>query len=238
MATSTIQFPRRWTATLIGIGLSVVGAAPTLIATSAADEPPKEWDGLVRVEHKQLDHFYVLPGASLEGYKRIRLDPAQVEFDKNWKPNENERSPGRRLSKDDFEKIKSTMSSEFTKVFKEELAESGYVLWPEDGEDVLRVTPAIVNLYITAPDKKTAGRSRTYITSSGHMTLVAELRDSVTGQLLARAVDNVQGRDTGNLQWSTSASNLGDAREALKKWADVLRKGLDDANVRPAGKTG
>ena len=81
-------------------------------------------------------------------------------------------------------------------------------------------------------EKMSAGRSRTYTTSAGHMTLVAELRDSVTGKLMARAVDSVQGRNTGSFQITSSVTNLADARTALSKWARVLREGLDDATGR------
>ena len=197
-----------------------------------SDEPPKEWDGLARVKSKQLDHVYKLPEADFSGYKRVRLDPIEVEFDKNWKPNDSERSPSRRLSNDDIEKIKQALAEEFRKVFTEELTKNGYPVVDESGDDVLRVSAAIVNLYITAPEKMSAGRSRTYTTSAGHMTLIAELRDSVTGKLMARAVDSVQGRDTGNFQISNSVTNMSSARTALSKWARVLREGLDEATGR------
>ena len=162
----------------------------------------------------------------------MRLDPIEVEFDKNWKPNESERSPSRRLTNSDLEKIKKTLAEEFRKVFTEELAKNGYPVVDQDGDDVLRVSAAIANLYITAPEKMSAGRSRTYTTNAGHMTLVAELRDSVTGKLMARAVDSVQARDTGTFMITTSVSNLASARTALSKWARVLREGMDAATGR------
>jgi hypothetical protein len=215
--------------TVIAIGAVVLGV-PALLAK----EPPKEWDGLVRVEKKNLDHVYILPDATLTGYKRIRLDPTQVSFDKNWKPNDREKSLSRRLSTEDIEKIRNNVATEFRKVFSEVLEEGGYKLVDEDGEDVLRVTPGIANLYVTAPDKMEPGRNRTYVASAGHMTLIVELRDSATGQLLGRAVDHVQGRETGSMELATSVSNAGEAREHFKKWAYILRKGLEDANARPA----
>ena len=162
----------------------------------------------------------------------MRLDPIEVEFDKNWKPNDSQRGASRRLTNDDLEKIKKALAEEFRKVFTEELTENGYQVVTEDDDDVLRVSAAIVNLYITAPDKMSAGRSRTYTTSTGHMTLVAELRDSVTGKLMARAVDTVQGRDTGSFQISNSVTNMSAARTALSKWARVLREGMDEATGR------
>jgi Protein of unknown function (DUF3313) len=212
----------------------LLGAALAALAPMAlpADEPPKEWDGLARVKSKQLDHVYKLPEADFSGYKRVRLDPIEVEFDKNWKPNQSERSPSRRLTDDDIQKIRTALAEEFRKVFTQELSKHGYPVVDENGEDVMRVSAAIANLYITAPEKMSAGVSRSYTTSSGHMTLVAELRDSVTGQLLARAVDSVQGRDTGTFQITNSVTNMSAARNALTKWARVLREGLDDATGR------
>jgi hypothetical protein len=162
----------------------------------------------------------------------VRLDPIEVEFDKNWKPNDSQRSPSRRLTNEDIEKIKKALAEEFRKVFTEELTKSGYAVVEENGDDVLRVSAAIVNLYITAPDKMSAGRSRTYTTSAGYATLIAELRDSVTGKLMARAVDSVRGRDTGNFMITNSVTNMSAARTALSQWARILREGLDDATGR------
>ncbi len=213
---------------------SLLMAALVILApvALAADEPPSEWDGLARVKSKQLDHLYKLPGADFSGYKRVRLDPIEVEFDKNWKPNDSTRSPSQRLNSDDIQKIKQALADEFRKVFTKELTENGYPVVNDNGDDVLRVSAAIVNLYITAPEKMSAGRSRTYTTSAGHMTLVAELRDSVTGKLMARAVDSVRGRDTGTFMITNSVTNLGAARTALSQWARILRDGLDDATGR------
>jgi hypothetical protein len=217
----------------LALALLVSGVLGALLPMAvSADEPPQEWDGLTRVKSKQLDHVYKLPGADFSSYKRVRLDPIEVEFDKNWKPNDSQRSPSRRLTNDDLEKIKKALAEEFRKVFTEELTENGYQVVTEDDDDVLRVSAAIVNLYIIAPDKMSAGRSRTYTTSSGHMTLVVELRDSVTGKLMARAVDSVQGRDTGNFQITNSVTNMSAARTALSKWARVLREGMDEATGR------
>jgi hypothetical protein len=220
------------TAKRFSVALLAIAAIAALPSALAADQPPTEWDGLARVESKQIDHLYKLPEADFSGYKRVRLDPIEVEFDKNWKPNASERSPSRRLSNEDLEKIKKTLAEEFRKVFTEELTKNGYLVVNEDGDDVLRVSAAIINLYITAPDKMSAGRSRTYTTNTGHMTLVAELRDSVTGKLMARAVDSVQARDTGTFMITTSVTNLAAARTALSKWARVLREGLDSATGR------
>jgi hypothetical protein len=214
----------------IAAALLVGGSRPAL----AADEPPTEWDGLARVQSKRVGLLYLRPGASLSAYKRVNLDPAQVAFAKNWDPNRDATTLSQRMSKADIDAIKADLATEFRKVFQSRLAKGGYVLTDENGEDVLRVTPAIVDLYVNAPARSSSSRSRSYVADSGRMTLVAELRDSVTGQLIARAVDKQESRE--NFQVSSRVSNSGDAIEILTRWADALRKGLDDAREQPAAK--
>lgn len=203
--------------------LLIAGVA---IAARAA-EPPTEWDGLVRTPSKQVDLLYIRPGASLAGYRRLRLDPVQVAFDKNWTPNRDARTLSQRVSSADMEKIKTGLATECRKIFKAELGKSGYTFVDENGEDVLRVTAAIADLSITAPGNSDA-RSRSYVANAGAMTLVLELRDSVSGQLLARVIDRQEARANGRFEVSSRAANSGEAITIMSRWAALLRKGLDD----------
>ena len=102
-----------------------------------------------------------------------------------------------------------------------------------DGENVLILRPAIVNLDISAPDTNTVGMQRVYTTSAGEMTLVLELVDGTTGETLVRIVDRRQARDISRLQWSNSVTNAAEARRILRRWAEQLRKGLDSVIDHP-----
>jgi len=105
----------------------------------------------------------------------VRLERLQVSFDKNWKPNET-RTGSQRLTKEDFDKIKNALADEFARTCAQELAKGGYQVVDEAGEDVLAVTPLVVDLSIAAPQKMAPGRTITYTADPGRMTLVAELR--------------------------------------------------------------
>lgn len=210
--------------------VSAVGATPVM-----AGDAPAEWDGLARRESKSLDFLYVRPGASLAGYRSVQLDPVEVSFDKDWDPNRATREISRKLSAEDMNGIREDISAEFRKVFADELGKTGHSLVDSGGADVLRVSAAIVDLYITAPDKQTAGRSYTFVSDAGRMTLVAELRDAETGQVIARVVDRAQARQSGNFQFSSKMTNSAEARAAMRKWATALRKGMDEARGAPAG---
>ena len=197
--------------------------------TAAAATPPAEWDGLELRPSKRVNLLYVRPDASLAGYKHVRLAPLQVRFDKNWKPNAS-RTLSNRLDKDDFERIKKALAEEFARVCAEELARGGYDLVTDAGEDVLDVDPAVIDLYIAAPDKMTPGRTRTYTADPGRMTLVAELRDSDTGQVLARVMDRASASWGGRFQVASSVTNMAAAQQIIARWASALREELDAAN--------
>jgi len=216
------------TCALAAAGVVAMLATPPRVATAA--EPPQEWDGLQLTPSKRVSRLYLRPGASLKGYKHVRLAPLQVAFDKNWDPNAS-RVGSSRLTQEDFERIKKALADEFAKVWAKDLADAGYDVVTEGGDDVLDVTPFVIDLYIAAPDKPTAGRSRTYTADPGRMTLVAELRDSDTGQILARAIDARQS-SWSTFQISSSVSNMAAANQMISRWASALVDALNAANGR------
>jgi hypothetical protein len=207
--------------------------AVLLLAASASSAQKKElvealsYDGLQEIKVKGIDMAYALPGATLSGYTQFMVQPVNVLFAKNWKPTVT--GSTRRLSTDDVEKIRSGVSKIVYDAFVDELKKGGYTLATAPGPNVLDVKPAIINLYVTAPDVMTAGRSRTYTASAGEMTLVAELADSETGQVIARVLDRYEARNTGSFRMANSVTNSAEADSAASSWAKILRKALDNA---------
>lgn len=215
--------------------LTVASSVLALLAVPApiaAAKAPKELDGLERVKSRRVRYLYVRPGATLAGYKRIKLDAATVSFEKYRDGN---RDPSRQPSKSDMDAIRTGLATEFQRIFAEELAKGGYALTDDSAEDVLRVVPGIYDLYI-APPGAMVPKGRVMVTESSSMTLVAELRDSVTGQVLARVGDKQEvapagGLETGTRDWKSAA-----AASVIARWAGVLRKGLDEARGQAAAK--
>lgn len=221
--------------------LLALAAAIALIAGSAtaqtppADAPPAveiNADGLQRTEVRGLDLAFVRPGATLEGFNRVQLAPVQVAFRRNW---ERRVSTGTRtrVSARDMERIRDRLSTLIESEVREELARGGYALVEDTGDDVLAVQMAIVNLDITAPDLASTSRVRVYTTSVGEMTLVADLRDSSSDELLMRVYDRRVGRSSPQPRFTTRADNVMEARNAARAWARALREGLDAARTVP-----
>jgi hypothetical protein len=186
-------------------------------------------DGLRKINVKGIDLAYARPGAKLSTYKRVMIDPVQVAFSKSWAPKRTGSSLP--LSETDRERIRSGVARIVHEEFVRELqTNSGYQVVNAAGSDVLRVTPNIANLYISAPDAGGPGRSRTYVVSAGEMTLVAELFDSETGQVQARLVDRREARETGRLQLTGAMENADEARAIAAAWARTLRTAMDRAH--------
>lgn len=194
---------------------------------SPIDEPSTQ-EGLVRVQSKAVDAVYKRPDATLKGYTKLLLRPVEVQFAKNWDPGKSG-SVLYEMNEPDREKIRTELAQVFRDEVKKDLEKAGYPMVDTAGPDVLEIQAAIVNLYINAPDvsMQTAGRTRVYTTDAGQMTLILQLHDSVTGQLLARAYDQRAGSQSGAWNWSNTVTNTAEARRIISIWAGELRKALD-----------
>jgi len=222
-------------ATLIAATL-LIGACAT---SDKKELPAISEDGLVLVEGTQADAVYKLPDADFGQYELVYIADVEVAFRKDWLKDQNRSRPslGPRLTQEDADRIKQAVATIFTEIFTEELVKGGYKVIASPAEanptdDVLVLLPAIVNLDVSAPETRMAGRSRTFTASAGSMTLYMEFHDGVTGALLGRVVDSQAARDTTYMQVSNSVTNKAEADRLLRKWARKLVERLDDVNGR------
>lgn len=215
----------RW---VLAFGVAGLLALAVPLGAVAAESAPESWEGLKKVKRPGLDTVYVREGVSLAKYQRVMLDPVEVSFDRSWNPR---RGPGFTDTADPLA-IRKDLAKLARTVFRRELEKKGgYVLVEEPGPDVLRVRAQIVDLYINAPETNSPGITRTYVVDAGEMTLVAELYDSQTNALIARAVDRQRGQETGlnELQIANRVTNTAEADRILTGWARRLRDALDKA---------
>ena len=214
---------------LLILSIIILGTASlATFAKSKKEIPEYTVEGLKLVPNtKNIALVWAEPGANLSQYDRVYLTEPLVAFKKNWKRDQNRGSL--KINNSDMERIKKSVSELFMEVFTEELEKGGYSLANERAEDVLIVKPAIIDLNVNAPDTRSAGRSATFTSTAGSMTLYLELYDSQTDDLLAKALDPKQDRNNGFIQWQTSVSNRAAGKRMMKPWAEALRKGLDEA---------
>ncbi len=203
----------------------------TLLADDDQDAKPG-WDGLVAVESSNVAVAYIDPAADFSVFQRVSILDPYVAFRSNWKRDQN-RSRSRRVRASDVERIKGNVADLFLDVFTERLEAAGYEVVDDADEDVLILRPAIIDIDITAPDVRTTGRSRTYVASTGTATLFLELFDSLTGDLLGRAVDRRAAGGTRSIPvHANRVTNRADARREFGVWADKLIRFLDQHYVK------
>ena len=204
----------------------LISFAPHASAEEKA-EPKRTFDNLVAVEESDVAMAYIDPDVDFSVFKRVAILEPFVAFRSNWQRDQN-RNRTRNVSNRDMERIKQDVATLFERVFTERLEEAGYEVVDVAGDDVLVLRPAIIDLDITAPDTRSAGRSRTFTASTGAATLYIQLFDSVTNEIVGRAADRRSVRSgAGTLSWSNSVTNTADARRMAGRWADQLIAFLD-----------
>lgn len=212
------------------LGVALVLALLAGAAASAAERaPPASEDGLERIQVRGVDRVYRRPGVDWAAYRSVLIAPVSVSFSRTWDPRDYG-SFG--LSPADVNEIRGRLATLAHEVFARVLAEGGYAVVDAPAAGVLEVRPDIVDLYVNAPDVNEAGRVQSYVTSAGEMKLVLELRDAVTGTVLARAIDRKRGRDLQRLEWANRVFNRAEAERALREWAVQLRENLAAARGR------
>ena len=228
----------------LSIALVAAALACTTFATAAqtsAAQPKTRaqantaWgeEGLEKRTIKGLDAVYARPGATLAAYKKVRLGPITVAFRKNW----DRQVPGTmRVRADQQQRIKDQLAGLIRDEMTKQLKQGGYEVVTAAGADVLDVNLSIVDLYVTAPDLPTVGRVDVYAISAGEMTMIAELRDAASNDLVMRVYDHAKADESFRPKRITNIDNKQEARAAAAAWAKVLRTQLDTARGVQGGK--
>ena len=187
------------------------------------------------IEQGRNGEIWAASNVDWNAWSRIQLDRATVEFRKNWARDQRQRS-GITIREADEQRIKSDMADLFDKVFTQELTADGfYTMADESGAEVMRVTPRIVDLDIVAPDRVRDYIGGAFTDSQGRMTLELEIRDSVSGSLLATTRHHEEDPYKGYMEWTTSPTNRQAARLMLVRWASRLQEWLEEARSAAEG---
>src|SRR4030095_1463511 len=212
-----------------GVRLLLSALALAVCSTTVVAKAPSTWDGLVQVKSKKLALAYLLPSADFRAYSKVMFDAPEVAFSKNWQRDFNRSTmtlSGRVSEKDIREAVEGAKAS-LSKIFPDRFAQEGYQVASEPGPDVLRLSLAIIDLEVDAPDRVVPGMSRTYSVDAGEATFAIEARDSLTGQLLGRAVDRREAGE-GPTYRRTYSSNVADFEAPFDNWARIVARGLNE----------
>ncbi len=201
------------------------------------DTPRVTADGLHLVPDTHLRLVYADPDADLGVYSKLLLIDPQVAFRKDWQRDINQNKPFF-VTAQDMQDIRTELAAMFKEILVAKLKASGHVLVEEQGEDVLIIRPAILDLNISSPETARNRNQRSVTRSAGDMTLYLELRDSLTGDILAKALDRQTDRSNVTTFVRDKTRNENAARRILDGWAEILVNGLDETMKVTSGRQG
>ena len=222
---------------------TLLGACLLLAACTtpgpAIDPNGPTYDGMVPVRDSGMKEAWIRPDINISSYRQILLLPTEVQFratrpgaDTSMFTWQYRNFP---LSPADQQKLVDTV----TEVFREELAQSrNLTLTTEPGPDVLLVRTSLLDIVSKVPPEG-PGRTEVFLDEIGAATLVVELRDSQSGETLARAVDrraaepipsSIQsGSDVGRVN---SVIAWSEVRRVARRWASVVTQRIDQLYTR------
>ena len=188
-------------------------------------------DGLHRAKNSGYGQLWLKLDADFASYREIVLDPVSISYKRP--PRRVRTDPGGRGNFALSDHQMSNLERFFREEFEKELSNSEfYQLVDTPGPRVLRVAAEIIDLVVHVPTRPQPGRVDVFTTSTGEMTLLMELRDSLSGEILARVADRREARAAGHggvndLYYSNSVTDTDAVRRVFRRWASILRARLD-----------
>ena len=166
----------------------------------------------VRSPDAQVEQSYRSPGADFSVYSKLMGSPLEIYYPDEGPP----------PSEEDLERLRELFRNAFLAAIGDD-----YEIVTEPGPDVLHVVGQIVDLKIVGPigSFEPTGRLRQLVTK-GQLTLLMELRDSVSGRVLARAGETEQGDET---SFTDEEASWEQVDEAAQRWAGMFRIFLDES---------
>jgi len=186
------------------------------------------FDGLVRIDNARFAAAWVDPDVDLTQYTKIMPGGAEFEFRSVKKMSA---SQARMRNASEFwisDANKQRLIDTVSETFREELAKSQYfTIAEEPGPDTLIIVGALHDIVSQVPPED-VGRSEVWLSSLGEATLIIELRDSLSGETIYRAVERRAVQNVGQqMIHANTATTWAEVRRWARRWAISLREGLD-----------
>lgn len=183
-------------------------------------------DGLHKVDNTRMQMVWVKPGLDLSGYDKILLVGAGIEYRSVKTVGNANRIPSNRtdfpIDADKRQKLEDVTRE----VFLDELSSSQYfTIVTEEGPDVLEVTGALIDVVSNVPPEA-VGRTDYYLSKLGEASLILEVRDSQSNEIILRAADR-RGVEPTFVTRSSQAFTINEVKKEMRTWARILKDGLD-----------
>lgn len=176
------------------------------------------YEGLAEVSKPYFDVAQVRPDAKFGEYDGVIVEAPELAF----------RTPDRSeeqfpLDKDQKQRFQTILAHAFSLEF---MNLQNLDLKDQPGPGILALTVRVENITVTVP----SGRSPQLgfaLSAVGEATLVIELHDSQSGEILARGVDTRAVQGAATRQGSDMVTRWEDVEKLCARWASMARARLD-----------
>lgn len=185
------------------------------------------YDGLHAIDNAVFAMAWADPDIDFSRYSKIIPGGATLEFRAVRRNAGTQRA---RSSQSEFyieQGGRDALAELTTEVFSEELSKSTrFTVADAPGQDVIVIRGALHDIVSNVPPQ-TAGRSEIFLSSVGEITLILEVIDSMSGEVIFRALERRALDRQGQAMRSSSVNSRSEVRRVLRRWATTLREGLD-----------
>ncbi len=191
------------------------------VAPSAATAPALSYEGLTPATSRRFDSAEFRPGVDFTRYSAVQIGDPDLEF----------RTPDAGsgefpLSADQKRRFHDMLAAAFADEFADQ--ESVAVV-DHAGAEVLTLDVRVLDIRATVPPRTVGrvGRGVIALEASGSVTLVIEVRDSVSGEILARGVEAREVGGAAMRRGQTMITRWEDVDALCDRWAAASRTGLE-----------
>ena len=177
-------------------------------------------EGLQQVSARNFEAAFVRPGVTFANYGKLMVDELELAF----------RTPDREqnqfpLGEDQKTRFRAAMAT----AFGAELGKLEAVdVVTEPGPDVLALHVRVQDIVARAPGRRVGGgRAGFALETVGEMTLVLELRDSQSDEILVRAFDRQAVEGAAMVSGDGVISTWEGVERIVARWATRTREGLE-----------
>ena len=210
---------------ILAIAFAGCSSAPT-IQTGADAEV--SFDGLHKVDNARFQSSWADPEIDFSRYSKIIPGGADFEFRAVRRTGGTTRASSSAsefwISDADRERLVEETSA----IFAEELANSTrFEITDTKGDDVIIIRGALHDIVSNVPPEH-IGRSDIFLSSVGEVTIIIEVVDSMSNEVIFRGMERrVAGRQGGQAIRANRATTWAEVRRLMRRWASTLREGLD-----------
>lgn len=188
--------------------------------TTSVDFSATNFDGLQEIKSKHFSAAFVRPGVDFSDYRELLLTESELAF--RTPDRTKQQFPLTQEQKDRFRQLLDTQ-------FADELANSNALqLTSSAGPKVLKLEVRVQDIVATVPPRSVGGVGDIALHALAEVTLVIEISDSESDEVLARVFDRrvIEGTAIAQRQ-GPPVTQWEEVEAVCNRWASTVRARLD-----------